>query len=439
MKKKITLLLFIIGISTGSFSQILDNAKIQLKLNDGKQKLYSNNYRGALTTFREVLGLDPKNAKANFRIAQCQAKLGKHELSLKYAIKAFELDPKVDDDIQLVLGEANHRMGNLERAKTNYLAFKAISSKRKQKDYSIDKLISQIDYAKQALTAPVDAKITNLGNKINTKNPEYNASVSSDGKTLIFTSRRSDTKGGGVDVLFDYQYYEDIYISNWNEELGDWDEAESAKGRLNTEFHDACLNISPDGTFMYVYRNIPRTTRSGDIYVSKKSRKGKWGSPKTISKKREINSSYFESSASITADEQTLYFVSDRPGGKGLADIYYCKKDGKKWGEAVSIGDSINTELDEKFVYIHPNGQTLFFASQGHDNMGGYDIFVSHLVDGKWSKPSNLGYPINTVGEERTFSVTDDGKTAYISADYNDSKGGYDIYKIDISKLGLIK
>lgn len=430
------LLSLFIGLAT--YAQIMDKVKIELKLSEGKQKLYSYNYRGALSLYREVISIDKNNASANFGIAQCQSGLQNYKLSLKYALKAKELDEKVDNELYYILGEAYHRTGELDKAKEAYEKFKIKLSARKQKEYEIDALIKQIDYAKAAMKSPVDVEVTNLGININTSAPEYGASISSDGKTLIFTSRRSDTKGGNVDQQFDHQYYEDIYISNWDEERGEWEEAESAEGRLNTEYHDACLNISPDGKFIYVYRNIPRATKSGDIYVSKKSKKGKWGSPKAISKGKEINSTYFESSASITADGNTLFFVSDRPGGKGLADIYVSKKDGRNWGEPINIGDSINTEMDEKFVFVHPNGKTLFFSSQGHDNLGGYDIFVSNHVDGKWSKPRNLGYPINTVGEEKTFSVTADGKTAYISSSYDDSRGGYDIYQIDISNLNLI-
>jgi tetratricopeptide (TPR) repeat protein len=445
MKKTFTLLLILIS-SLGSFTQpnyedpnLIDKAKIQVKLADGKQKLYSNNYRGALLVFREVLAVDGNNSTANYRIAECHFGLNQFDKALKYATTAEKLDPKVDKELPFLLAECNHRLENLDIAKEQYLKFKTTLSVNKAKEYAINQLIAQTDYAKEAMKNPVDVIIENLGSKINTTNPEYSASVSSDGKTLIFTSRRSDTKGGRVDEEFDHQYYEDVYISTWNEELNEWAESESIEGRLNSEFHDACLNISPDGSYIYVYRNIPRATKSGDIYISKQSKKGNWGTPKAISKGKNINSSYFESSASITEDEETLFFVSDRPGGKGVADIYMAKKEGRNWGEPVNLGDSINTDLDEKFVFVHPNGKILFFSSQGHDNLGGYDIFVSHLVDGKWRKPKNLGYPINTVGEEKTFSITKDGKTAYIASFYEDTKGGSDIYKIDISKLNLIK
>ena len=153
---------------------------------------------------------------------------------------------------------------------------------------------------------------------------------------------------------------------------------------------------------------------------------------------RNVNSSYFESSASVTDDGNTIYFVSDRKGSKGMADIYMSRKEGKEWGKAINLGDSINTSSDEKCVFIHPNGKLLFFTSEGHDSMGSYDIFVSKKVNGKWSKAQNMGYPINTVKEEKTISVTRDGKTGYISASYKDSKGGSDIYKIDLTNLNLL-
>jgi hypothetical protein len=122
----------------------------------------------------------------------------------------------------------------------------------------------------------------------------------------------------------------------------------------------------------------------------------------------------------------------------GQGDIYVANKVGGGWSTPKNIGAIINTEFDEKFVFIHPNGRTLFFASDGHLTMGSYDIFKSELINGSWSKPVNLGYPINTVNEESTFSLTNDNKTMIIAAEYEDSFGERDIYAIDISRYSMI-
>lgn len=443
MLKTSLLFLVTLTITTVSFSQgkklsVSQKIKIKKKLNQGRNLVYANDYRNALFLMREVLSIDGENAIANFRTAQCHLNLGKPKLGLKYGDKAMRIDSNVNDELFYVLGESHHRLGNLDKAKQYYSIFQSKSSKATNEDYETANRISQCDYAKKMMENPIDVTITNMGNEINTFNPEYSASISGDGKILVFTSRRIDSEGGDVDEMSDQLYFEDIYISMWNDTNEEWSQSKPVNGNVNTETHDAVLSISPDGKSLFVYRNELGETKSGDIYVARKGKENKFGSARPVDKGRHVNSSYFESSASVTEDGNTIYFVSDRKGGKGLADIYMSRKEGKEWGKAINLGDSINTSSDEKCVFIHPNGKLLFFTSEGHNSMGSYDIFVSRKVNGKWTKAKNLGYPINSVKEEKTISITSDGNTAYVSATYKDSKGGSDIYKVDLTKLNLL-
>ena len=141
----------------------------------------------------------------------------------------------------------------------------------------------------------------------------------------------------------------------------------------------------------------------------------------------------------MTADGKRIYFVSERPGGQGQADIYYVEQKRGKWSEPFNIGPSINTLSDEKCVFIHPNGEILFFTSNGYEeSVGSYDVYYSVKNGETWSKPKNMGYPINTVKEEKTVSVSADGTTMYVGAYYDiDSQGDADIFQIDITNLGL--
>ena len=147
---------------------------------------------------------------------------------------------------------------------------------------------------------------------------------------------------------------------------------------------------------------------------------------------KSVNSRYQESSACFSPDERTLYFVSNRPNGLGGKDIYYCvKQRNGQWSSAMSIGQGINTKYDEDGVYMHPDGKTLFFSSQGHDNLGGYDIFKSRLEDGQWSTPQNLGYPINTPGDDIYFILNASSTRAYLSSSRRGSLGDKDIFQIE--------
>lgn len=238
-----------------------------------------------------------------------------------------------------------------------------------------------------------------------------------------------------MDEAGDYKYFEDIYYSIKDPDTGEWTESLQVAGAVNTETYDAVLSIMPNGKGMFVYKNTVNTT--GDIYYSELlSTDSSWTEAQKMP--RPINTSYFEGSASITADGNTLFFISERPNGLGLGDIYVSTKTGENWSTPKNLGPIVNTEEDEKFVFIHPSGRTLYFASEGHQTMGSYDIFKSEFVNGEWSLPINLGYPINTVNEESTFSLTSDNQTMYIAAEYDDTYGERDLYTVDVANYPLI-
>jgi len=425
---------------------VIDKAKIQYKISEAKNLYYSNNFRGALNIYREVLNIDKNNPRAHYGVAEAQYSLGKFKAALEHVKTAADAMPDVEKDVDYLYGNIHHRLGNLDDALIYFEKFKTTFAKneKKLKEYDIEKLIAQCNYAKKHST-PTEAVITNMGGAINTNSPEFAPCVSLDGKSFVFTSRRSDTKGGQVDVNYDHLYYSDVYLSTWNEEDQEWNKAKPIVGKINTEFHDGALSFMPSGELL-LYRNIVGATRSGDIYFSKQSQSsGKWGSPKEMLKRegmnKKLNSTYFESSASITADGNELYFVSERKGGEGQADIYVMKKNGREWTEPENLGASINTGSDEKCVFIHPSGSILFFSSDGYSNgYGSYDLFYCIKDEsGNWGTPINMGAPINTVKEEKTISVSLDGKTAYVGAYYNvNNRGNADIYSIDISYLNLL-
>lgn len=429
------------GVDT--VKNIIDKTKIHIKLSDAKHKFYQNNYRSALNSFKEVLVVDKNNSKANFGIAQCQFALKKYDKAKTYVEKAFKANSNTDPDIQYLMGNIYHRLEEFDLAENSLKKFKENVKEGKAKEYDVDLIINQINYGRSAIKNPTNVKIENMGESINTKSPEFAPCISQDGKYMVFTSRRADTRGGAIDIYFDYMYYSDIYLCKWDDNMKKWDNPKNILGKVNTEYHDGGLGFTSNNALL-IYRNIYNVTKSGDIYISQLARSGDWATPKPIAHKdkkisKKINSSYFESSASITADDNYIYFVSERPGGSGQADIYYVKKSGKSYTEPQNLGPNINTAGDEKCVFIHPSGKFLFFTSNGiKESVGSYDIYYCTGGHGNWSSPINIGYPINTVLEEKTISVSSDGKTAYVGGYYNiNSQGDADIFKIDISSLNL--
>ncbi len=419
--------------STGG--SMLDQALITPRVLAARHEFNENNMRGALTIFREVLEVDPENSQALYGTAECHYYLKKYKLAEEYLGKAVAASAKVNSETNLFYGKIYHRTAQLDKAITYFEKYLAEENpKTYEYELAMD-YVAQCRFSKELMAQPSDVKIENMGEDINSRFDDYTPSISADGKMMVFTSRRSDTKGGAIDESGDYKFFEDVYSTTLNEATGKWQKAFGVEGDLNTDTYDAVLSLMPDGSGMYVYKNTVTTT--GDIFFSNFNKETQlWEAATKL--QRPINTSYFEGSVSITADGNTLYFISERPEGNGQGDIYVSSKKSGQWTTPKNVGSVLNTEKDEKFVFIHPNGKTLFFASDGHQTMGSYDIFKTEYVNGAWSVPINLGYPINTVNEESTFSLTSDNKTMLIAAEYDNSLGERDLYQIDVSNYPVI-
>ena len=260
----------------------------------------------------------------------------------------------------------------------------------------------------------------NLGDSVNSKELEYFPSLPIDGRKLIFTRRINGNN-------------EDFYESDMDSS-GKWGESFPLPGNINSStFNEGAQNISQDGKWLiFTGCNFPRGLGSCDLYISYLTKNG-WSEPQNLGPN--VNSEFWESSPSLSPDKRDLYFSSSVPGGFGGADIWVChRNDDGQWSEPYNLGPEINTAGDEGTPFIHADNQTLYFNSNGHP---GYsekpDIFVSHkLPGGKWSKPENLGYPVNTIGDEGSLVVAADGKTAYYASDRSDTKGGLDIYTFQL-------
>ncbi len=429
--KRLLLLILLCACMTDYSAQ--NKAKVALKMTQARQEFLKNNFWGALDLYRQADKANPGSATIAYRIGEVQYNLKHYKIAREYFEKAKQLDRNVDEELPLMLGYTYHRLAELDLAVEAYRDYRLSVTDEKAERVNVKDFIDQCLYAKEMMQAPVDVEINNLTLDVNSRFDDYAPSITADGKMMVFTSRRPSTSNV-VDEAGDFKYFEDIYFCEWDEEESTWFSAERFDANVNSETHDAVLSIAPDGKQLFVYKN--NTRMAGDIFQSDFNG-ASWSIPQKL--KGRINTSYFESSVSITADGNTMYFISERPTGMRHGDIYRSQRSGTdSWGKPENLGDVINTYGDEKFVFIHPNGNTLFFASDGHLTMGSYDIFRSELKDGKWTTPVNLGYPINTVNEESTFSMTADNKKLLISAEYEDGIGERDIYEIDVSNADIL-
>lgn len=255
----------------------------------------------------------------------------------------------------------------------------------------------------------------NLGDSINSADPEYFPSLTVDGQTLVFTRNLHNQN-------------EDFYISTWDAADSQWHRAVNLGPPVNTPENEGTGHISQDGRILiYAACNQPGGLGSCDIVYSVRTAQG-WSTPVNLGPN--VNSRFWDSQPCLSPDNHDLYFVSNRPGGYGGSDIYVChlQPDGS-WSKPENLGPNINTPGDETSPFIHADNQTLYFASNGWPGIGDMDLFYSRRQpDGSWSKPVNLGYPINTIDHDGTLFVAADGKTAYFASDRFNGYGQLDLY-----------
>lgn len=384
------------------------------------------NFKSAQSPLLDAQRFNPNNARLNYMLGFINffdAPNGKE--TLKYLSDAYRLDPEVEFDVAYWLGWCHHLSTNWDDAIKYYTIYlnKLTAKGRSATEIAdVQKKIAECNNGKKYAANPERVFVDNLGPNINSQYPEYSPSITADEETIIYTARRDNSTGGQRDQ--DAGYFEDLYISN--KVNGKWQSAKLLSKNVNTIGHDASAGLSPDGSKLFVYRHSGKD--GGDLYETVLFGTD-WEEP--VHMNRNINTKFHESSVSLSFDGHRMYFVSDKSGGMGDRDIYFSDMDMKgEWGMAKNIGPDINTKYGEEGVFMHPDGKSLYFSSQGHDNMGGYDIFKSEFVNGKWSKPMNLGYPINGPDDDVFFVVSGSGNRAYFSSSKQGGYGDKDIYKI---------
>lgn len=400
-------------------------------------------YKDAKDFYQKAQDFNPSNAKNNYRLGACYLNSVDKFKALPFLKKAEQLNSDVDRELYYYLGQAYNYNHDFDDAIASYSKYRAKlqTDPNLAKDpyfdmqealHDIEMRINQAYNAKKAIEKPIRVFIDNLGDKINTKYNEYGAVISADESVIVFTARRPNSTGGKIDPGLN-ENFEDIYIA-YKDDSGNWMEAQNIGKPVNSDDHDANCGISADGQRFVIYLG---KSGNGDLFESVLNG-DEWSKPESFGKK--INTDFHESSACYSPDGRTLYFVSNKPGGQGEHDIYVSKIDEKgKWGEPTNIGPVINTKYNEEAVYMHPDGKTLYFSSEGHSSMGGYDIFKSIYDEktGKWGEPINIGYPVNTVDDDVFFVISADGKRGYYTSQMKDSRGGRDLYMI--SFLGAEK
>lgn len=391
------------------------------------------NYQAGIAYFDKAIAKDPLFIDAYIIKADFATRCGQTEVAIQAYRKAIEIDPNVSStgyvyyDLAVLEWSVGEYAAALEHGK-KFMTFKSANPE------SIEEtkwLIVNCEFAIEAIKNPVPFNPINVGAGVNSEDPEYFPTLTVDQKQLLYTRRVTSPRNG-------YQQ-EDFFISN--DMGGYWGNGSPMPPNINTNNNEGAPTFAPDGrTLIFVgcvdmqngYGEGRRGYGSCDLFITEKIGE-KWLDP--INLPGRVNTANWETQPSLSSDGKTLYFIRGSVKGSGgrnqrNGDIYVSKKqaDGS-WGEPVPLPKNVNTPYSESSVLIHPDGKTLYFGSNGHIGMGGYDLYMTTLQpDGSWSDPKNLGYPINTAKNEHSLLVYSNGEIAIFGSDRAGGLGELDLY-----------
>lgn len=367
---------------------------------------------------KQAIIADPKFYEAYMLLGELQFSAKRYPEAMVNYRKAVKLDSLFFKPVFFNLATSEMKSGDYLNALVHFRVYLDLKTGSEKNRSVAAKGIKDCEFALKAVEKPIPFNPVNAGDSINTSNDEYWPSLTADGQTMMFTRQvvypNRSQKG-----------QEDFYVSHLSGK--GWTYAVNAGAPLNTGQNEGAQSISSDGTYMY-FTACDRSDGMGrcDIYYSHFD--GRYWS-QAINAGPPINSPFWDAEPSVSANGKMLFFASNRPGGLGGMDIWYSIMGANgSWGEPKNPGPVINTSGDEMSPFIHFDGKTLYFASNGRTGLGGYDIFYTRMKkDSTWSEPVNLGYPINTSADETGLIIDASGQYGYFSTERDKSRGK-DIY-----------
>lgn len=457
IKRLLFLLALVVSASTISaqefdpvkFQESLKEASFEEKFEAANLLMEDQLYTYAADVLLSLVEDQPENSNVNYKLGYCLLHISNRRAdALPYLKKAeagiskkynpfSPLEKAAPFETHFYLARAYHLNEDLDNAIKNFNAFLE-DIKSKHVLYNQTMLyIKQCEVAKVEIADPKEFEINNIGNVINGVDEDFSPVVTLDEGALYFTSRRLRPDSSNIKFFSpqDGMHFEDVYVSYYDFKNKSWKAPEVISTISSPKSNQATISVSSDGQQLFIYKDIDG---NGEIYVAQNEGES-FGTPESMGP--EVNTEYWETHATLSADGQTLYFVSDRPGGLGGRDIYRCKKlPNGQWSKALNLGAPINTPYDEDSPFLHPFGNTLYFSSNGENSIGGFDIyFAEEMTDdmgnAKWSAPQNLGYPLNTVDDDVFFTTNARGDMGYYSSAKKGGFGQKDIYTVSFKSV----
>jgi tetratricopeptide (TPR) repeat protein len=402
-----------------------------------KYSFDNKDYYHALPLFHALDSTYPDIPKYMFPLAICYINTTGDQINaLKYLEKCKAKQSLYPPTLYYYLGRGYHLSNRFDEAIVEYeICLSHLYKKKNKYTYFIKDIYRELEMCengKELMRTETIIDIKNLGPSINTKYPEYAPVITLDESEIIFTSCRPETTGGLIDTE-DGLYFEDIYRSIKKDSV--WTMAVNMGDSINTKGHDASVSLTPDGQELLIYRYD-----KDDAFLSSKLDGVTWTLAREL--QGEVNSKYYEPSACLTKDGSYLIFSSNQPGGYGGLDLYISKKlMNGEWARPINLGPAINSKYNEDSPFLHPDGKTLYFSSNGHNSMGGYDMFYSKSLSDStisWDTPINMGYPLNSAHDDVHFALSADGKRIYFASIRPEGYGDRDIYVASIEQSEVL-
>jgi outer membrane protein OmpA-like peptidoglycan-associated protein len=416
--------LFIPALATAQHTT--ENKKAAKSYQSAKDHFTFHRYQQAERELEKAIKADPRFVEAYYLLAGVYRGTGDIDKSLESLQRCAEINGSSYPMIFFYWGTELLELGRYQEARDKLLILKSQSQLlRANQREMLDFALRRAEFALYQIANPVPFAPTNMGSNINTENDDYHPALSADESMFVVTSNlptQSEAFGKG--------FQEDFFISFRTG--GVWGPRQAFGPPINTPLNEGTLSMTADGSvFFFSACNRHDGYGSCDIYYTRRVGSN-WGKPQNIGPP--INTRYWEAQPSVTADGRTIYFVSNRPGGYGGADIWVSHLDQfGEWSEPRNLGPNINTAKNENNPFIHADNHTFYFCSEGHLGMGASDIYITRKNnEGEWMQPQNLGYPINTHANETGILVSAQGNKAYFASDALGGLGGMDIYEFSL-------
>lgn len=395
--------------------------KLKNQYSSALQFYQIQDFERSIQSFQKIISKYPRFIDAHLILGSVYFDLKKFDLAESYYQKAIALDSHYQEKVFYTIGLCQYQNMKFEMAKQNINYFLKFSNQPKELISKATMLLPSIYFSDSSFKQALPIQFIALS-KLNSSKSEYLPTLSGDAKTMVFVRRINP-------------HNEDLYIST-QDISGQWSLAEPLE-MLNTNFNEGAPSLSSDGkTLIFVSCDRPDSYGGCDLYISRLTNNG-WTRPFNLGDR--INSPAYDSQPCLAENGRELYFVSNRKGSLGQYDIWFSRfEDSGAWSKPINLGPSINTSSNEETPFMHPNGERLYFSSDGHTGMGASDIFYSDRTGSKkWSTPINLGYPINSIHDDASFIVDFAGKEAYFASDRNPVNLTESIGQIDIYKFSL--